>query len=190
MTKTPWLVLLLAAVGCGRPTPGSPAAPEVVETQIKLDMPAVPEFTEPTSHGDGTHSVAELRRDMRRPQKKFLDQTVTVKGYVVWVYDCATALGPEVAKDNPEKCDRPYFYLGDTADASLDKAIWVVEVPRAPRPDEEKFLPKEELEKWPPVPTIELGKRYNVEGTWATKSPKGFMNTDGLLVYVNMTPVT
>jgi hypothetical protein len=59
--------------------------------------------------------------------------------------------------------------------------------------DEKKVLPKEELnnpELWPPEPKYAQGDLVEVEGTWATKSPKGFVKSDGLLIYKNMTVVT
>src|SRR5512137_743278 len=143
MHKAPTLLIALTALapGCGQQTSSGVAAPEVVETSVKLDLPTPPTFEEPRGYPDGTHSVTELRRR----SKKFLDQVITVKGYVVWVYDCAQALGPQVAQDTPERCDKPNFYLGETPDASQDKTIWVVEVPRPPRDDEKKFLPEEDI---------------------------------------------
>ena len=63
------------------------AKAEVQKTSIKLDLPAVPDFVMPQPNADGTHSVAE----MRLRGNKFLDTEVKVKGYVVWIYDCATA---------------------------------------------------------------------------------------------------
>lgn len=171
------------AAACSTGAAGGTAAPEVAETTVKLDLPAVPEFVEPKPHGDGTHTVLE----MRRRGKKFLDQDVKVKAYVVWVYDCATAQGPQVVKDTPEKCDRPHFRLGDTADAREDQTITVVDVPRGPRDDEKRVLPKEEVAAMKAavdaMPPLTPGSMILVEGKWSVKSPKGFMNTDGLLVY-------
>jgi len=175
----------LAAIGCGK-ADGSGPAPEVAESQVKLDLPAVPNFEEPTTYPDGTHSVLE----MRRRGKKFLEQNVKVKAYVVWIYDCATTLGPQVVKDTPEKCDRPHFRLGDSADAREDQTIEVVDVPRAPRDDAKKFLPPEEAAAmdaaYKAIPPFQVGSQAVVEGKWATRSPKGFVNSDGLLVFAGM----
>jgi hypothetical protein len=176
----------LAAMGCGNAGAGGGPAPEVSESQVKLDLPAVPAFEEPMTYPDGTHSVME----MRRRGKKFLEQNVKVKAYVVWVYDCATTLGPQVVKDTPEKCDRPHFRLGDSADAREDQTIEVVDVPRPPRDDERKFLPKEEIAAqdavFNAIPQFSVGSQVVVEGKWATRSPKGFVNSDGLLVFAGM----
>jgi hypothetical protein len=183
MAKMPYALVLCAGVlGTGCPEPEAGVPPEVVESQTKLDLPAPPAFEAPTTYADSTHSVTE----MRRTGKKFLDQDIKIKGHIVWIYDCAQVLGEAVAKTNPEKCDRPNFYLGDTPDATPEKSVWVVEVPRLPREDEKRFLPKEDLATWLPVPKLTLGQRVIVEGKWAEKSPKGFVNSDGLLTYAGV----
>ena len=182
------LALALAGGGLGLGAACTQAdagtAPEVVETTVKLDLPAVPEFTEPQTYNDGTHSVLE----MRRKGKKFLDQDVKIKGYVVWIYDCVQVLGPQVLKDTPERCDRPNFYLGDAPDATHDKAIWVVDVPRALRPDEnDRTLGKEIVAEmkaaYEAVPKFTVGNKVVVSGKWVLKSPKGFANSDGLVAF-------
>ena len=107
----------------------------------------MPEFTAPPTP-DGTHSVQE----MRLKGNKFLDSDVRVKGHVIWIYDCGTAIRTpdmteeelEFMTDEPERCSRPNFYLGDSPDIAADKGIWVVDVPRVPRPDEKKALPRAE----------------------------------------------
>lgn len=166
----------------------SGAKAEVQETQIKLDLPAVPEFDMPAPNPDGTHPV----REMRLRGDKFLDTEVKIKGYIVWVYDCAQAIRtPDMTDkqlkrtlaEHPEKCQRPNLYLGDTADATSEKGVWVVNVPRPPRPDEKKVLSREQLRNWPEVPKIALGDQVIVTGTWALKSPYGATKSEGLLVY-------
>jgi hypothetical protein len=197
MTKTPAFVLALLLVGCGGSKGSGKSAStgdEVVETKVSLDLPDPPAFEEPAVNADGTHSVIE----MRRRGGKYAEQVVKIKGYVVFKYnpfagDCAAVLGEKVAKDNPERCERPHFYLGDQPNTSQDRAVWVVEVPRAPREDEKKVLPKEELNDptlWPPEPVYMQGDLVEVEGTWATKSPSGFVNSDGLMVFKGMTVIT
>ncbi|MFH0899937.1 MAG: hypothetical protein V2A73_04835 [Pseudomonadota bacterium] len=188
MAKISWAVPLVGLVGlntacaCSDSTPTA-TRPEVVETQVKLDLPAPPAFERPRGYPDGSHSVAEMRRFGTR----FLNQDVTVKGHVTWVYDCVAALGEKVVKDTPERCEKPHFYLGDTADSPQHRCALVVEVPRPPREDEKRFLPKEDLAKWPEVPTIAIGDLINIEGKWVTSSPQGFMDSNGLLVYGKMT---
>jgi len=164
------------------------AAAEVPESNIKLDLPAVPQFNMPVAYPDGSHPVAE----MRLKGHKFLDTEVRVKGVVIWMYDCATAIRtPEmddkevkrILSEEPERCNRPNFYLGDKAGDPTDRGIWVVDVPRPPRADELKVLPKEVLAEWPVVPVLAVGQEVVVTGTWSLKSPEGFANSTGLLVF-------
>lgn len=194
---------------------GTNAKPEVEETQIKLDLPAPPEFNEPKPYPDGSHSVSE----MRLKSQKLLDQPVKVTGYVVFKYDfetCAIDVGEKLVKadpklcegkkdviectkrlgqkdvgENPDKCGRPYFYLADAPNASFEKSLWVVEVPR-PLLDYEKRDPAlvEAFKKAPPPPQVTVGQKLTVSGTWAIKSPQGFGNSDGLLVYAGSAPAT
>ncbi len=179
-------LLFAALAACGGGQSGQTAAGnEVVETQTRIELPAPPEFVAPQPNPDGTHGALEMRRN----SGKYLEQVVKIKGYVVFKYDCIQVLGPKVYKDTPDKCERPHFYIGDEKDTSIERSLWVVEVPRAPREDEKKVLPKEELnnpELWPPEPKYALGDQVEVEGTWSTKSPKGFVNSDGLLIFKNM----
>jgi hypothetical protein len=179
-------IVLAAAPACGAGQSGQTAAGnEVVETKTVIELPPPPEFVAPQPNPDGTHGALEMRRN----SGKFMDQVVKIKGYVVFKYDCIQVLGPKVYKDSPDKCERPHFYIADEKDTSIDRSVWVVEVPRAPREDEKKVLPKEELnnpELWPPEPKYALGDQVEVEGTWSTKSPKGFVNSDGLLIFKGM----
>src|SRR5687768_944289 len=90
--------LLVWAAACGGSTSGAAATTgEVAESQTKLDLPPVPEFQAPQPNPDGTHSPLE----MRRFGSKYLDQTVKLKGFVVYKYDCVATLGAKVYKDTP-----------------------------------------------------------------------------------------
>ena len=170
------------------------AKAEVQETSIKLDLPAVPEFSMPQPNADGTQPVAV----MRLKGNKFLDTETRVKGYVVWIYDCATAIrtpqmtDKEVAtilENEPERCSRPHFTLGDKPDTPPDRGVWVVDVPRAPRKDDKLLGPEiyAQMEaEWKALPPFKLGDEVTVTGTWALLSPKGFRHSDGLMVYKQM----
>lgn len=194
---------------------GAAPPPEVTETQIKLDLPAAPEFVEPKPYPDGSHSVTEMR--LKGP--KFLEQQVKITGFVVFKYDletcahevgekmvqkdaklcegkkdvidCTQKVGQKSVADSPDQCDRPYFYLADAPNASFEKSIWIVEVPR-PLRDDEKRDPQlvEAFKKGPPVPQLSVGQKLTVTGTWAIKSPQGFGNSDGLLVYAGSQPAS
>jgi hypothetical protein len=187
--------------------------PEVAETEIKLDLPQPPNFEEPAPFPDGSHSVTE----MRLKGGKFIDQDIKITGFVVYQYDlkacarelgekrvkqdpklcdgkkdvidCTNKVGEKAVADSPDQCDRPYFYLADAPNASFERSLWVVEVPRPLREDEKRDPQLvEAFNKGPKPPTLTVGQKYTVDGKWAIKSPAGFGNSDGLLVYANSAP--
>jgi len=171
------------------------AEAEVKPHNVKLDLPAVPAFDLPPAAADGSHSVKE----MRVKGKKFLDSDATIKGFVTWVYDCATAIRtPEMSdadvqkliEEDPTKCRRPLFRMGDTASTPEDQTIMVVEVPRPPRAYEKKGKTKAELAAWPQVPPYKVGDEVVVTGTWTQSSPHGEKQTGGLLVYKTLNNTT
>lgn len=187
--RTSWLmvpVFGLAILGCDN-AEFKGAEAEVKTTDIKLDMPSIPAFSMPTSDGE-TYSPKYLRL----LGNKLLDTEVKIKGFVTWIYDCvahvqkpgekAKATKKRINK-NPQICQRPHFTIGDTADTPPERSAWVVEVPRKLRKDEKKGFKKEDLEKLPLVPKFKLGDEVIVKGKWSLKSPKGFSNSDGLLVW-------
>ena len=190
-------VLILGATGLLGCEEGGPkgADSEVKESKIQLDLPAVPTFDMPSAHPDGTHSV----REMRLKGRKLFETEVEIKGFITWIYSCeAELLTPEmtpkdVAKliaENPDKCNRPHFFIGDTADTPPDKSLWVVENPRKLRKDERKKLTRAEIKALPPVPVLDVGDEVVVKGTWDQKSPMGFFNSDGLLVFKEVNNLT
>ena len=175
------------------------AQAEVVETSVELDLPPVPEFKLPTTNPDGTHPVAE----MRLKGKSYLDTEVRVKGYIVWVYDCGTSIRtPDMSEkdlekmlaEHPEKCSRPHMVLGEAANTPADRGVQVVEYPRPLRKDEKKALPDELVAEaeaaYQAMPLFEIGHEVIVTGKWSLTSPRGFKNSEGLLVYGAMENVT
>jgi hypothetical protein len=186
--------VLLALAGCQEPQLKGAKA-EVQTDQLKVTLPAVPSFEVPKTNADGSHTIKE----MRVAGAKYLKSDVTLHGFVVWAYDCATAIRKSgetdeaVAKrieEDPMQCRRPAFYLGDDKGTAAERAVWVVEVPRPPTAAEKKNLPKDAIKNWPPVPVYALGDEVSVTGTWAVSSPHGEGNTDGLLVYQSMKNIT
>jgi hypothetical protein len=172
------------------------AKAEVKKTEAKLDLPAVPAFDIPES--SNPHNV----REMRLIGRNLIDTDVDVKGYVVWIYRCHEAGGPKGPipgdtdeeklkhlEKHPELCWKPHFILGESADTPPNRGIWVVEVPREMRPDELKRwrrLPKEERDETPQPPEIKEGDEVIVTGTWMKRSPAGFANSIGLLLYKDL----
>ena len=131
------LVMIVGAGACDK-AELTGAKAEVKKTDVKLDLPAVPNFDIPTTGGD-----ARGVRELRVMGRKLLDTQVTVKGYVTWKYDCVVAGGPggpiggpeatpeerqKLIDDDPMLCWRPHFYLGDTPDTPPHQSLWVVEV--------------------------------------------------------------
>jgi hypothetical protein len=189
------LVILPVVLGACKDDQLKGAQAEVQQHKIKVTMPTVPTFEVPKMHPDGSHTIKEMRVQGAR----YLKETVTVKGYVVWAYDCATAIrqpdeaDEAVAKrieENPTLCRRPAFYLGDTNDTPVERAAWVVEVPRAMTKAEKKNLPKEMVDTWPAVPPYKVGDEVLVTGQWLNASPHGESNTEGLLVYESINNIT
>lgn len=183
---------------------------EVRKTDVKVNLPAVPDFALPASPADGSHSVKE----MRVKGKKLLESTITVKGIVTWAYHCPTALRQpgmdekEVQKmidEDPTKCERAKFYIGDSADTPAEKSMWVVDVPRPYNKLEMERIKKKDrtLQMYPdrcepgekdPVkqicPPYDVGDQVEVTGQWKLASPHSERNSDGLLVYKSMKNIT
>lgn len=171
------------------------AEAEVVDTNIKLDLPAVPAFTIPTANPDGSHPVPEMRLN----GNSFLDTEIQIQGTILWIYECATAIRtPEMTEDDlktvletePERCTRPHFIIGE-AGAKVERGIQVVEYPRPIRKDEKTAMPKEMIAEMEAslaaLPAFKVGDDVTVTGTWALLSPKGFQDSRGLLAYKSMT---
>jgi hypothetical protein len=198
------LLGLLIAPACGKDQLEGPKA-EVTVSEKKLQPPAVPAFDLPAAAGDGSHSVKELRVKGR----KFLETEVTVQGYVTWVYECKTALREPGMTDEdvqklieaePDRCERPKFYIGDAADTPAEKSLWVVDVPRPYNKAEMKVRKKgdpvepyrcdpAQLAKTPllsPCPPYKVGDKVTLTGTFSVASPHSERNTDGLVVFKKM----
>jgi hypothetical protein len=168
---------------------------DVVKADVKVDMPGVPSFELPPVGPDGSHAVKEMRVRGR----KLLDTDVSIHGYVTWAYDCGTAIRQpgwtdldleKAINDDPTRCQRPKFYLGDSVDTPAEKSIWVVDVPRAPLKVEIERLPKEDIKNWPAVPPYKVGDEIIVTGKWTQSSPHSERNVEGLIVYNKIKNVT
>ena len=199
------LAIALAACGGSSSSPGpAPAAPvdarvptpipmEISDSHAQVDLPAVPPFDAKAE--PGFRSIAELRL----ARKALFGTPVKVRGYVTFVYDCVD----DVARDgeardatqrrvdaDPTLCVRPWIKLGPTPRAAPSIDLDVVEVARAPRPDEVRTMTKDQLATWPPVPVYALGDEVIVTGTWTDRAPHGTTNSDGLIVYGSIERVT
>lgn len=183
---------------------------EVRKSDVKISLPAVPAFDLPAANADGSHSIKE----MRVKGKKLLDSEITVKGIVTWAYHCPTAVrqpgmsDKDVQKmidEDPTKCERAKFYIGDTADTPAEKSMWVVDVPRPynkleieriKKPDRTLAMNPDRCEPGEKDPTkaicppYAVGDQVEIVGTWKMASPHSERNSDGLLVYKRMKNLT
>jgi hypothetical protein len=200
------LPLIASLAACDKDKLKGPDA-EVKKTDVKLDLPAVPAFDLPAASADGSHSVKELRVK----GKKLLETEVTVHGFVTWVYDCKTAVRKpdESDKDlqarldeDPTLCERPKFYIGDSAQTPPEKSLWVVDVPRPyntlevkrikkkDRIDPDRCEPDEKDKMKSVCPPYTVGDEVVITGDFKTSSPHSERNSDGLLVYKKMKNTT
>ncbi|HSD88363.1 MAG TPA: hypothetical protein VLB44_12635 [Kofleriaceae bacterium] len=201
-------VVLLAGAACDKDKLKGPEA-EVKKTDVKLDLPAVPAFDLPPAPADGSHSVKELRVKGR----KLLDTELTVHGFVTWAYDCKTAIRKPDEDDkalqarideDPTLCERPKFYIGDTAQTPPEKSLWIVDVPRPYNTLEIKRIKKkdriepdrcepDELAKKPMesiCPPYAVGDEVEITGKFSTSSPHSERNSDGLIAFKSMKNIT
>jgi tetratricopeptide (TPR) repeat protein len=166
-------------------------APEVAPP---ITVPPIPTFAI-VSSPNGFRTVHELRVAGR----KLIGTKIQVEGNITWIYDCASAVkkkGESKAQTqrridaDPTICERPKFYLGDAKSTSPEQSLWIVDVPRAPNKLERERLPKDELARWPKPPTLALGQRVVVTGTFDLASPHSERNSDGLLVFESIAPAS
>ena len=203
------LFIALALGGCSKGFSGPPEELEVKKSNIKVELPAVPDFALPPAPGDGSHSVKELRVK----GKKLLDTDITVKGVITWAYDCATDIRKpgdtdadvqKAIEEDQTKCQRPKFYIGDDANTPPEKSLWIVDVPRPFTKLEIKNGGKDELKNPPPdrcdprekdpkknvCPPYKVGDKVSITGSFKLSSPHSERSSDGLLVYKKMTNET
>jgi hypothetical protein len=199
-------LVALPLVACDKDKLKGPEA-EVKKADVKVDLPAVPAFDLPPAPADGSRTVKELRVK----GKKLLDTDLTVHGFVTWSYDCKTAIRKpdETDKDlqarideDPTLCERPKFYIGDTAQTPPEKSLWVVDVPRPynalevkrikkkDRIDPDRCEPDEKDKSKSVCPPYNIGDEVVITGSFKVSSPHSERNSDGLLVYKKMKNVT
>jgi hypothetical protein len=162
---------------------------------IKVNLPAPPNFdvaTAPLQYPSGELSVYGLRKGMT----KYLDKDVRVKAYLLEVYECpaeirkcneeaaakakrekksgkaAAAAPPAADKPACRPCDQPHFFVSDTKDGKLERALLVADYPTK---DWKTNKPK------PLVAT--KGEQYVVTGTFAINSITGFAASNGLIIH-------
>jgi hypothetical protein len=164
---------------------------------IKVNLPAPPNFdiaTAPLQYPSGELSVYGLRKGMT----KYLDKDVRVKAYLLEIYECpaeirkcndeaaakakrdkrsgkaAAAAAAAAPTDKPacRPCDQPHFFLADSKDAKVERALLVADYP---------------VKDWKtnkPKPLVATkGEQYVVTGTFAINSITGFAASNGLIIH-------
>ena len=164
---------------------------------IKVNLPPPPNFdiaTAPLQYPSGELSVYGLRKGMT----KYLDKDVRVKAYLLEIYECpaeirkcndeaaakakrekrsgkaAAAAAAAAPTDKPacRPCDQPHFFLADSKDAKIERALLVADYP---------------VKDWKtnkPKPLVATkGEQYVVTGTFAINSITGFAASNGLIIH-------
>jgi hypothetical protein len=162
---------------------------------IKVNLPPSPNFdvaTAPVQYPSGELSVYGLRKGM----SKYLDKDVRVKAYLLEIYECPAEIRKcneeAAAKSKRERragktpppapaagdkaacrpCDQPHFFVADTKDAKLERALLVADYP---------------VKDWKtnkPKPLVATkGEQYVVTGTFAINSITGFAASNGLIIH-------
>lgn len=174
---------------------------EVRKNDVKLNIPPVPSFD----------LANKPIKELRVKGKKKLKTEVTVKGFVTWVYDCATSIRQPGEDDkavqeridtDPTLCERAKFYIGDDKDTPAEKSLWIVDVPRPytkldlkrlkkkDRTEPLKCEPDEKDKSKSICPPYAVGDEVEVTGMFDLASPHSERNSDGLVVYKKMKNTT
>jgi len=140
--------------------------PSPALSSIKVNLPPSPSFQKehaPETYPDSAYSVYGLRKNA----KAVMNKEVRVKGFLTEVYECPPCPKGATCKT----CDKPHFFVADRASGPKDEALMVTDYPREDPKTKKKAKP------------FEVGTQHYVVGTFATSSPTGFSNSDGLLIY-------
>jgi len=179
-----------AAPAAGKLEPDDlpPPQPEAVNNPPAVDTPAVPGFELPAMP-PGLHSPRELR--VRG--KALLGTDIKVAGYVTWAFDCPAQLAaanPAVTRaqvlaaidNDPAVCPLGRFNLGDAKTTSQDASLSVFDLPRPPSKKDREQLAKDK-NPLPVLPKVAVGDYVVVTGSLTTKSSRGDVDPNGLLIF-------
>jgi hypothetical protein len=187
---------LFVTLALGLLSPKTASAQGQAVEKIKVNLPAPPNFdvtTAPPQYPSGELSIYGLRKGM----SKYLDKDVRVKAYLLEIYECpaeirkcndeaaakakrekrsakaqAAAAAAPAEKPACRPCDQPHFFLADTKDAKIERALLVADYP---------------VKDWKtnkPKPLVATkGEQYIVTGTFAINSITGFAASNGLIIH-------
>ena len=187
---------LFVTLALGMLSPRMVSAQGQAVAPIKVNLPAPPNFdiaTAPLQYPTGELSVYGLRKGMT----KYLDKDVRVKAYLLEIYECPAEIRkcneeaaakakrekragkkaveappPAADKQACRPCDQPHFFIADSKDTKLERALLVADYPTK---DWKTNKPK------PLVAT--KGEQYIVTGTFAINSITGFAASNGLIIH-------
>jgi hypothetical protein len=160
----------------------------------KANLPPAPSFdlkNAPIKHPTGELSVFGLRKMM----SKYMEKDVQVKAFIREIYVCPEeqrlcnekAAAPKkkglpgkpvrepLAEGECRPCDQPHFFISDTPDMKLSRALLVADYPvkdwktSKPRPFDEKLA--------------KAGDTVVVTGTVGINSITGFAASNGLIIH-------
>jgi hypothetical protein len=188
---------LFVTLALGLLSPRMVSAQGQAVAPIKVNLPPPPNFdiaTAPLQYPSGELSVYGLRKGMT----KYLDKDVRVKAYLLEIYECpaeirkcndeaaakakrerrsgkaAAAAAAAAPTDKPacRPCDQPHFFLADSKDTKIERALLVADYP---------------VKDWKtnrPKPLVATkGEQYVVTGTFAINSITGFAASNGLIIH-------
>jgi hypothetical protein len=188
---------LFVTLALGLSSPSMVSAQGQAVAPIKVNLPPPPNFdiaTAPLQYPSGELSVYGLRKGMT----KYLDKDVRVKAYLLEIYECpaeirkcndeaaakakrdrrsgkaaaAAAAAAPAEKPACRPCDQPHFFLADSKDAKVERALLVADYP---------------VKDWKtnkPKPLVATkGEQYVVTGTFAINSITGFAASNGLIIH-------
>ena len=147
------IITLLVSAGCSPPELEPPKKPKAPAQDYIVNLPASIDLEReipPLKYSDGAYRVDGLVMQSR----KYLNQKISIKGYVTEIARCKNKVG--------ETCDKPYLWiahaLGDT-----ENRMRVVDMKR-------KSLRR-----------FKVGKLYVFEGQFTQTSRSGYADSRGLL---------
>ena len=151
-----WALILSATfmvTACTPPEIEPPKKPKTAAQAYIVNLPASVDLERdipPLKYEDGTFRVDGLVRQSR----KYLEQRISVKGYVTEVAQCKNKVG--------EICDKPYVWISHAL-GDEESRMRVVDMKR------------KQLRRF------KVGKLYVFEGRFAQTSSSGYADSRGLL---------
>ena len=146
-------LLLFAFSACSPPEFEPPKKPKPQQRTYSITLPPTIDLDgeiPPLKHADGTYRVDGLTMQSR----KFLDTSLSVKGYVTEISPCTNKAG--------DTCAKPYLWVTDHI-GELDVKLRIADMER-------RLLRR-----------FKVGKKYIFTGEFSQTSKSGYANSRGIL---------